>query len=85
MEVLFWLAIGCLAGWLLDPLMRTERERGAFANGLVGAAAVLLACMVVVPLWAGDGFRVVGQLIVLLLGAVTMLALLDSLRSDPRD
>lgn len=84
MNLLIWLAIGALIGWVGSLVLKSDPDHGVFMNVVVGIVGALVGGWLVGPLVGtataqGDGFSVVGVL-VSLLGAVLLLALFDFAR-----
>jgi uncharacterized membrane protein YeaQ/YmgE (transglycosylase-associated protein family) len=40
MNIIIWLAIGGLVGWIASMVMRTDAQQGVFLDGIVGAVIV---------------------------------------------
>jgi uncharacterized membrane protein YeaQ/YmgE (transglycosylase-associated protein family) len=84
MNIIVWLIVGGLIGWLASILMRTDARQGIFLNVVVGiVGAVLggwfLSPMVGVSTINQGNFSVAG-LIVSLVGAVALLAVVNLIR-----
>jgi len=78
-NVVVWIVIGGITGWLGSLALRTEAERGAMINILVAVAGALMAELTLAPL-----FRAAGQSSDLglpaLLGAIAFLAVFSGFR-----
>ena len=84
MNILIWLVIGGVIGWLASLLMRTDGQQGILLNVVVGIVGALLGGWLIGPLiGAGtinsNDFSIAG-LGVSLLGAVILLAIVNLFR-----
>ena len=84
MNIIIWLVVGGLIGWVASMLMRTDGQQGIVLNVVVGIVGAMLGGWFISPLvGAGtinDGAFSVGALAVSLLGAVILLAIVNLLR-----
>jgi uncharacterized membrane protein YeaQ/YmgE (transglycosylase-associated protein family) len=85
-NIIVWLVVGGLIGWVASIIMKTDGQQGVFLNvsvGLVGAAlgGWFISPLVGVPTINQDVFSA-GALAVSLLGAVILLAIVNMLRRD---
>jgi uncharacterized membrane protein YeaQ/YmgE (transglycosylase-associated protein family) len=83
-NLIVWLIVGGVLGWIASMLMRTDAQQGTFLNivvGIVGAgvAGFLISPMLGVPTINDNAFSV-ASLIVSLLGAVVLLAIINLFR-----
>jgi uncharacterized membrane protein YeaQ/YmgE (transglycosylase-associated protein family) len=84
MNIIVWLAIGGVIGWIASVLMRTDGQQGIFLNVVVGIVGAVLGGWFLSPLMGvstinqGD-FSAPG-LFVSLVGAVTLLAIVNLVR-----
>ena len=84
MNILIWLVIGGVIGWLASLMMRTDGQQGILLNVVVGIVGALLGGWLISPL-VGAGtinsndFSIAG-LGVSLLGAVILLAIVNLFR-----
>ncbi len=83
-NLIVWLIVGGVLGWIASIVMRTDAQQGAFLNvvvGIVGAglAGFLFSPMLGVPTINDDAFSV-ASLLVSLLGAVVLLAIINLVR-----
>ena len=83
-NLIVWLVVGGLIGWVASLLMRTDAQQGIVLNvvvGIVGAAlgGWLLSPLIGAPSINQDVFSV-GALVVSLLGSVILLAIVNLLR-----
>jgi uncharacterized membrane protein YeaQ/YmgE (transglycosylase-associated protein family) len=83
-NLIVWLIVGGVLGWIASIVMRTDAQQGTFLNivvGIVGAglAGFLISPMLGVPTINQNAFSV-ASLIVSLLGAVILLAIINLFR-----
>lgn len=84
MNLIIWLIVGGLIGWLASLIMRTDAQQGLLLNIVVGVIGALIggwiiSPMVGVPTINQNAFSV-GALIVSLVGAVILLAIVNLIR-----
>lgn len=84
MNLIIWLVVGGLVGWLASLLMRTDAQQGILLNVVVGIVGALIAGLVLTPLLGGgtinSGDLSLSGLLVSLVGAVILLALVNLVR-----
>ena len=84
MNIIIWLIVGGIVGWLASLVMRTDAQQGILLNVIVGLVGAFLGG------WVGgmlgisganinDGFSVTG-FIISLIGAVILLAIVNLFR-----
>jgi uncharacterized membrane protein YeaQ/YmgE (transglycosylase-associated protein family) len=84
MNLLVWLAVGGVIGWLASMVMNTNSQQGIFLNVVVGVVGALVAGWVISPL-VGSGtinqsnFSV-SLLVASFVGAVILLTLVNLFR-----
>ena len=84
MNLIIWLVVGGVLGWLASIVMRTDGQQGIFLNVIVGVIGALLAGWFIAPM-LGTGtinssdFSVSG-LVVSFIGAVILLAIVNLFR-----
>jgi uncharacterized membrane protein YeaQ/YmgE (transglycosylase-associated protein family) len=84
MNIIIWLVIGGLVGWVASMLMRTDGQQGILLNVVVGIVGAFIGGWLLAPM-VGTGtinsgdFSVSG-LAVSLVGAVLLLALVNLVR-----
>lgn len=88
MNLIAWLIVGGITGWLASLIMKTDAQQGVFLNivvGLVGAALAgwLISPMIGVPT-INDNVFSIASVLVSLLGAVILLALVMVVRGRSR-
>jgi uncharacterized membrane protein YeaQ/YmgE (transglycosylase-associated protein family) len=84
MNIIIWLAVGGIIGWLASIFMKTDGQQGIILNVVVGIVGAMLAGWFLSPL---VGVGTINQsnfslpaLIVSFVGAVMLLALMGVLR-----
>jgi uncharacterized membrane protein YeaQ/YmgE (transglycosylase-associated protein family) len=84
MNIIIWLVIGGLVGWVASMLMRTDGQQGILLNVVVGIVGAFIGGWLLAPM-VGTGtinsgdFSVSG-LAVSLVGAVLLLAVVNLVR-----
>jgi uncharacterized membrane protein YeaQ/YmgE (transglycosylase-associated protein family) len=84
MNIIIWLAIGGLIGWLASLVMRTDGQQGILLNVVVGIVGAILGGWILSPLVGvstinQNNFSLAG-LLVSLAGAVILLAIVNLVR-----
>jgi uncharacterized membrane protein YeaQ/YmgE (transglycosylase-associated protein family) len=84
MNIIVWLVVGGLIGWVASLIMRTDAQQGIFLNVVVGIVGALLGGWFLSPLLGvstinQNNFSIAG-LGVSLLGAVILLAIVNLFR-----
>jgi uncharacterized membrane protein YeaQ/YmgE (transglycosylase-associated protein family) len=88
-NLIVWLIVGGIIGWVASMIMRTDAQQGMFLNVIVGIVGAALGGWLISPLLGmpsiNDGTFSVGALIVSLIGAVILLAVVNLFRrGSPR-
>ena len=84
MNLLIWLIVGGIVGWLASLVMRTDAQQGIVLNVVVGVIGALVAGLLIAPAFlhgtinSGD-FSMPGILISLL-GSILLLAVVNLVR-----
>ncbi|MGB8436678.1 MAG: GlsB/YeaQ/YmgE family stress response membrane protein [Burkholderiales bacterium] len=84
MNLIIWLVIGGVIGWVASMIMKTDAQQGILLNVVVGIVGALIGGWVISPL-IGAGtinqsdFSLAG-LFVSLVGAVILLAIVNLIR-----
>ena len=87
MNIIIWLVVGGLIGWVASIIMRTDAQQGILLNVVVGIVGAVIAGLVLTPLLAsgtintGD-FSLAG-LLISLVGSVLLLGAVNLLRRSP--
>lgn len=87
MELIAWILVGGLAGWIASMLMKTDAQMGCLTNVIVGMIGSVVGGAIVVFLNTGtltlstafNNFNL-GSLLVSILGAVVFLWIIKLLR-----
>jgi uncharacterized membrane protein YeaQ/YmgE (transglycosylase-associated protein family) len=84
MNLLIWLIVGGLLGWLASKIMGTDAQQGILLNVVVGIVGALLGGWFLSPLFGvgtinQSDFSIAG-LLVSLLGAIILLAIVNLFR-----
>jgi uncharacterized membrane protein YeaQ/YmgE (transglycosylase-associated protein family) len=84
MNIIIWLIVGGLIGWVASMLMRTDARQGIFLNVVVGIVGAVLGGWFLSPM---VGVSTINQsnfsipsLVVSLVGAVALLAIVNLIR-----
>lgn len=74
MELLAWIILGALAGWIASIIMKTDAEMGAMSNIIVGIIGAFVGGFIV-RMFGGDGASGLNlySLLVAVVGAVLLL------------
>jgi uncharacterized membrane protein YeaQ/YmgE (transglycosylase-associated protein family) len=80
MNLIIWLVVGGVVGWLASIIMKRDGQQGILMNIVVGIVGALLAGWLISPLVGvgsiNDGLSI-GSFLVSLLGAVVLLAIVN--------
>lgn len=80
MNLIIWLVVGGVVGWLASIIMKRDAQQGILMNIIVGIIGALLAGWLISPLVGvgsiNDGLSI-GSFLVSLLGAVVLLAIVN--------
>jgi uncharacterized membrane protein YeaQ/YmgE (transglycosylase-associated protein family) len=84
MNIVIWLVVGGLIGWLASILMRTDARQGLFLNVVVGIVGAVLGGWFLSPVVGVSTINQsnfsIASLIVSLLGAAALLAIVNLIR-----
>lgn len=87
-NLIAWLVIGGVIGWLASMIMKTDAQQGVFLNIVVGIVGAGLAGFLISPLVGvpniNDNVFSFGSFVVSLIGAVILLAIVQLLRGRRR-
>lgn len=84
LNIIIWLILGGIIGWLASKVMRTDADQGIILNIVVGIIGAVLAGWIITPLFGagtinqGD-FSLAG-ILVSFLGAIILLAIVNLFR-----
>ena len=84
MNLIIWLVVGGVLGWLASLVMRTDAQQGIFLNIVVGIVGALVAGFLIAPLFGtgtinSNDFSLSG-LLVSFVGAIVLLAIVNLFR-----
>lgn len=81
MNIIGWIIIGGLAGWIASKIMKTDQSMGVFANIVVGVIGAFIGGFVL-NLLGGPGVQDfnIYSLLVATLGSVILLAIVKAFR-----
>jgi uncharacterized membrane protein YeaQ/YmgE (transglycosylase-associated protein family) len=84
MNLIIWLVVGGVLGWLASIMMKTDGQQGIFLNVVVGIIGALIAGWFIAPMFGtgtinSNDFSMPG-LLVSFLGAVVLLAIVNLVR-----
>jgi len=84
MNLIIWLVIGGLIGWVASLIMKTDEQQGILLNVVVGIAGALLGGWLISPLVGAGTINQsdfsLGGLFVSLIGAMVLLAIVNLVR-----
>ena len=83
-NLMVWLAVGGVIGWVASMVMKTDSQQGIFLNVVVGVAGALVAGWVTSPLVGSgtinQGDFTVSSLVASFVGAVLLLGIVNLFR-----
>ena len=81
-NIIVWLIVGALAGWIASMIMKTDAEMGALANIVVGVIGAFLGGWVagLLGFSVAEGEFSFASILTAVLGAVILLAILKVVR-----
>jgi uncharacterized membrane protein YeaQ/YmgE (transglycosylase-associated protein family) len=84
MNIVIWLVVGGIIGWIASMIMRTDAQQGMILNVVVGIVGSLIGGWLIAPLLGSatvnqNDFSVMG-LVASLIGAVILLAIVNLVR-----
>jgi uncharacterized membrane protein YeaQ/YmgE (transglycosylase-associated protein family) len=86
MNIIIWLVVGGLVGWVASMVMRTDARQGILLNMVVGIVGAFLGGWIFSPMVGGatinQGDLSVVGLLVSLAGAIVLLAIVNLLRRN---
>ena len=84
MNLILWLVIGGVVGWLASLMMRTDGQQGIILNVVVGIVGALLGGWLISPLLGAGTINqndfTIMSIIVSLIGAVILLGIVNLVR-----
>ncbi len=84
MNLIIWLIVGGVIGWIASMIMRTDAQQGVLLNVVVGVVGAAVGGLLLSPLFGvgtinDSGFNMM-SLLVSLLGAVILLGVVNLFR-----
>ena len=83
-NLIVWLVVGGIIGWIASMMMNTDGQQGVFQNIVVGIVGAALAGFIISPLVGvpsiNENAFSLGALLVSLVGAVILLAIVNLFR-----
>lgn len=75
MDILIWILVGALAGWVASLIMKTDQQMGVFANIIVGILGAFIGGWVIGLFGTAPaaGELNLGSILTAILGAVILL------------
>jgi uncharacterized membrane protein YeaQ/YmgE (transglycosylase-associated protein family) len=80
MNLILWLVIGGVIGWLASIVMRTDAQQGILLNIIVGIVGAFLAGLVMTGGTINNSDFSLSSLLASFLGAVVLLAIVNLFR-----
>jgi uncharacterized membrane protein YeaQ/YmgE (transglycosylase-associated protein family) len=84
MNIIIWLVVGGVIGWIASLIMRTDGQQGILLNIVVGIVGAFLGGILISPLVGAGTINnaglTVGTFVVSLAGAVILLAIVNMFR-----
>ena len=80
MNLILWLVVGGIIGWLASIVMRTDAQQGIFLNIIVGIIGAFLAGLVLSGGTINNSDFSLSSLIASFVGAVVLLAIVNLFR-----
>ena len=84
MNLLIWLVVGGVIGWIASMIMRTDAQQGMLLYIVVGIVGAMLGGWLISPLLGVGTINQsnfsIGSLVVSLIGAVILLAIVNLFR-----
>jgi uncharacterized membrane protein YeaQ/YmgE (transglycosylase-associated protein family) len=84
MNIVIWLIVGGVIGWLASMIMRTDAQQGVILNVVVGIVGAFIGGLLVGPLMGSGSINTssvnVPSVLVSLVGAVILLAIVNLFR-----
>jgi uncharacterized membrane protein YeaQ/YmgE (transglycosylase-associated protein family) len=82
-NLIIWIVLGGIAGWIASMIMGRDHQMGALANIVVGIIGAVIGgfLMNLVGLEGAEGFSI-WSLLVAILGAVVLLAIVGAIQRN---
>ena len=80
-NIILWIVLGALAGWIASLIMKTNQEQGCLLDIVVGIVGAFIGGFIFRLFGASGvtGFNI-GSIIVAVIGAVILLAIVKAVR-----
>lgn len=84
MNIIAWIIVGALAGWIASMIMKTDASMGALANIVVGIIGAFIGGWVVSLFGYNvmEGTLNISSVLTAILGAVILLAIIKAVRGQ---
>lgn len=84
MDIIVWIIVGALAGWVASMIMKTDASMGALANIIVGIIGAFIGGWVVslFGYQVNSGSLNIPSVLTAILGAVILLAIIKAVRGQ---
>lgn len=84
MDIIIWIVVGALAGWIASMIMKSDAEMGALANIVVGIIGAFIGGWVVNLFGTAPaaGQLNIPSILTAILGAVILIAVLRMIRGQ---
>jgi len=79
-NLILWLVLGALIGWIASMVMRTDRQQGALLNIVVGIVGAAIGGLVFGTGTINSGVFSLRALLVSFVGALILLAIVNVVR-----
>lgn len=81
-DIILWIVLGALAGWIASMIMKTNAEQGALANIIIGILGALIGGFLMQFLFGTNTAQGINftTLLTAVLGAVILLAIIKAFR-----
>lgn len=87
-NLIVWLVVGGLIGWVASMIMKTDAQQGKFLNVVVGIVGAMIGGWLLSPLLGlgtiNQGDFSIGSLVVSLLGSMVLLFIVNLFRRRSR-
>lgn len=87
-NLIVWLVVGGLIGWVASMIMKTDAQQGKFLNVVVGIVGAMVGGWLLSPLLGlgtiNQGDFSIGSLVVSLLGSMVLLFIVNLFRRRSR-
>lgn len=79
-NLIIWLVIGGIIGWLASIIMRTDAQQGIFLNIIVGVVGALIGGLIISGGSINNAPLNITSFLVSLVGAIILLAIVNLVR-----